>query len=106
MSEAVLLSERASQAIERFAKLAERAQLESRGEKRVDIASRYAKARAALEPRERAILDMTALKRRSLADLAVQTGQSPEALNLLLSRAGERVADHFEAEDVRAGWGG
>ena len=92
----VELSERALEAIERYAKLAERAQLETRGERRVDVAKRNAAARAALEPRERAILDMTALKRRTLTELAAQTGQSVESLRQLLSTAGERLADHFE----------
>ncbi len=96
MSERIILSERASDAIERFAKLAERAELETRGERRVDAAKRYAAARSAMEPRERAILDMTALKRRTLAELAAQTGQSVESLGQLLSNAGERLADHFE----------
>jgi DNA-directed RNA polymerase specialized sigma subunit len=96
MSEPPLLSERASDAISRFAKLAERAQLETRGDKRVDVANRYAAARLALEPRERAILDMMALKRRTLADLAARTGQSVDSLAQLLSAAGERLADHFE----------
>ena len=106
MSERVLLSERASDAIERFAKLAERAELETRGEKRVDASSRYAAARQALEPRERAILDMTVLKRRTLADLAGQTGQTAEDLGQLLSRAGERLAAHFDQQGFRAGRGG
>ena len=102
----VVLSERATSAIERFAKLAERSQLESRSERRVDMASRYASSRAALTPRQLAILDMTVLKRRTLSDLAAQTGQSPEALGLLLSSAGESLADHFEEADVRKGWQG
>ena len=96
MSEPLILSERASDAISRYAKLAERAQLETRGDKRVDVANRYAAARQALEPRERAIVDMMALKRRTLADLAVQTGQTADSLGQLLSAAGERLADHFE----------
>lgn len=100
MSEPLLLSERASDAISRFAKLAERAQLETRGEKRVDVAARYAAARRALAPRECAILDMMALKRRTLGDLAVQTGQSVESLGQLLLAAGERLADHFETRGV------
>lgn len=98
MTEPILLSERASDAIERFAKLAERAELETRGEKRVDAVKRYAAVRAVVEPRELAILDMTALKRRSLAELAAKTGQTVESLGLLLSKAGERLADHFEGQ--------
>jgi hypothetical protein len=96
MSEPHILSERASDGISRFAKLAERAQLETRGDKRVDVANRYAAARLALEPRERAIVDMMVLKRRTLGDLAVQTGQSVDSLGQLLSVAGERLADYFE----------
>ena len=90
------LSERSLDAVERYAKLAERSQLERRSEKRVDIARRYASARDALAPRERAILDMTALKRRSLDDLSRQTGQSVDALKVLLRQAGDRLADHFD----------
>ena len=104
MLEPVVLSDRASDAIARFAKLAERAELETRGERRVDAVKRYAAARAAMEPRERAILDMTALKRRTLADLATQTGQTAQSLGQLLSQAGERLADHFEEQGVKAGW--
>lgn len=96
MTDPILLSERASDAIERFAKLAERAELETRGEKRVDAVNRYAALRKVMEPRELAILDMTALKRRTLADLAARTGQTVESLGQLLSKAGERLADHFE----------
>ena len=106
MTDQVLLSDRATDAIERFAKLAERAELETRGERRVDAAKRYAAAREAIQPRERAILDMTALKRRTLAELALQTGQTAEALGQLLSDAGERLADHFEAQGVKASSGG
>lgn len=92
----LLMSERAESAIERFAKQAEKAQTETRGDRRVDAVKRYAAARKALEPRELAILDMTALKRRSLADLAAQTKQPVDALARLLLQAGERLADHFE----------
>jgi hypothetical protein len=95
--EPLRISERASDAIERFAKQAEKAQTETRGDKRFDATRRYAATRAALSPRELAILDMTALKRRTLADLAAQTKQSPEALTRLLIEAGERLADYFEA---------
>ena len=105
MTEPILLSERASDAIERFAKLAERAELETRGERRIDAGKRYAAARRAVEPRERAILDMTVLKRRTLAELAAQTGQTAVSLGQLLSNAGERLADHFEEQGVKAGWG-
>ena len=105
MNDQVLVSERASDAIERFAKLAERAELETRGDRRIDAASRYAAARRAVEPRERAILDMTALKRRTLAELAVQTGQTAESLAQLLSNAGERLADYFEGRGVKPGEG-
>ncbi len=104
MTEPILLSERALDAIERFAKLAERAELETRGEKRVDAGKRYALARGALEPRERAIVEMTALKRRTIADLAVQTGQTTDSLARLLSAAGERLADHFEEQGIKAKW--
>ncbi|MEO6338905.1 MAG: hypothetical protein ABIO39_02600 [Caulobacteraceae bacterium] len=97
LNERVLVSERASDAIERFAKLAERAELERRGDRRVDAANHYAAARRAVEPRERAILDLTALKRRTLAELAAQTGQTAESLAQLLSNAGERLADYFES---------
>lgn len=98
MSEPIILSDRAVEAIERFAKLAERSQLESRGDRRVDTAKRYAATREALGPRERAILDMTVLKRRTLTDLAAQTGQPAEALGQLLSNAGEQLADYFEGK--------
>lgn len=91
-----IVSPRASDAIERFAKMAERAQTEMRGEKRIDAAKRYAKAREALAPRELAILDMTALKRRSLQDLAEKTGQSVLSLTQLLAQAGESLANHFD----------
>ena len=106
MIEPRVLSQRASDAIARFAKLAERAELERHGERRVDAAKRYAAARGALEPRERAILDMMALKRRTLAELAAQTGQTAESLGQLLSNAGERLADHFEEQGVKTGSGG
>ena len=75
MSERVVLSERARRAIERFAKLAETAELETRGERRVDATKRYTASREALAPREVAILDMTTLKRRTLTDLAVVTNK-------------------------------
>lgn len=101
------LSERSLNAVERYAKLAERSQVERRSEKRVDTVKRYTNARDALTPRERAILDMTALKRRSLEDLSLQTGQSVEALKVLLRQAGDRLANHFEAgasrQDVGSG---
>lgn len=90
------LSQRASDAIARYAKLAEQAQIETRAERRIDAAKRYAAARQGLEPRERAILDMTALKRRTLADLSAQTGQPVENLSQLICTAGERLADHFD----------
>ena len=101
MTEPVVLSERASEAIERFAKLAERSQVERRGDRRIDLAKRYTAARQALAARELAILDMTVLKRRTLVELAAKTGQTAEALALLLLQAGEHWADHFEAEDVK-----
>lgn len=91
-----IMSTRASEAIERYAKMAERAQTEMRGERRIDAAKRYAKAREALAPRELAILDMTALKRRSLHDLAQKTGTTVLSLTQLLAQAGERLADHFD----------
>ncbi len=96
MSEPILLSERATSAVERFAKQAERAQLETRGDRRVDAARRYAATRKAINPRELAILDMTVLKRRSLTELAAQTHQPPEALARLLQQAGESLADYFD----------
>ena len=76
--------------------MAERSQVEMRGDKRIDTAARYAAARKALEPRELAILDMSVLKRRTVGELAVKTKQVPEALGSLLSQVGEHFADYFE----------
>ena len=96
MTDQAVMSDRATKAIERFADEAERSQLERRGDKRIDAARRYAAMRAALSPRELALLEMTALKRRSLAELSNLTGQPVVALAQLLLQAGERLADHFE----------
>lgn len=89
-----------AEALRRFGKDAERAVASMHAEKRLDARQALEKAKAALEPRQVAIVDLVVCRGRPLSDLAAKAGMSVEALDGLLRQAANTLADHYEAGEA------
>ena len=88
------------EAIGRYVRDAERAASSGHSEHRLDAIQSLERARKTLPDQEKAILDLIAVKGRTVADLAKRTGRPTGDLHRLFARAANDLATHYETEDA------
>jgi len=89
-----------AEALRKYQKDAERAQASQHAEKRLDARQSLERAHLALEPRQRAVVDLVMSRGRSLKELAQLSGQSEDALTDLLRSATNKLADHYQSGEA------
>jgi len=93
-----LISGAALDASETYARHVEKASTARNGLSSAVAADRVKRARAALDRRQVAILDMVAVKGHSIARVAEMTGTPDGDLTALYVAACDALAGHYEAE--------
>ena len=89
-----------SEALRRFSRDAERAEASTHVEKRLDARQSLALAKAAMSPRECAIIDLVILRGRPVAALAAQSGTTVQQLENLLRQAANDLVDHYQSRNA------
>lgn len=89
-----------AEALRRFSREMERAANTTNAETRLDARESLAAAKARLDPRQFAILDLVVLRGRSIRQLATQSGQTVEQLDQLLRQAANSLEDHYRQSDA------
>jgi DNA-directed RNA polymerase specialized sigma24 family protein len=93
-----LISGAALDAAETYARHVEKASTARNGLSGAVAADRVKRARAALDRRQLAILDMVAVKGHSIARVAEMTGKPGEDLTALYVAACDALASHYETD--------
>ena len=86
-----------AEALRRYGRLAERVERATHGDTRIEASEALAGARGVLEPQERAIVDMVAIRGRTVAWVAQQTARPVLALEASLFTACRKLVEHFES---------
>lgn len=89
-----------SEAARRYSRDAERSLCLNDTGKRLDAVQALELARRKLSGRERAIMDLVAVRGRSLAALSAASGQPVEELHRLFTQTANDLATHYETEDA------
>ncbi|HZZ35728.1 MAG TPA: hypothetical protein VFE03_08390 [Caulobacteraceae bacterium] len=93
-----LISGAALDAAETYARHVERASTARNGLSGAVAMDRVNRARAALDPRQAAILEMVAVKGHSIARVAEMTGKPDGDLTALYVAACDALASHYETD--------
>lgn len=96
----VSLSPDRAEAIRRFSKDAERAELTRDADLRLEVRQSLAGAIAAMSIQERAIIDLLVIRGRDITRLAQVSGQTVDVLRSLLHRAADTLAAHYQSRET------
>ncbi len=89
-----------AEAIRRYGRDAERAETSQRADSRLEAVQSLASARRVLDPRQKAIADLFAIKGRSITDLAKASGEPVDKLEALFRATCQTLADHYETREA------
>lgn len=89
-----------AEAIRRYGRDVERSQIAHRADSRLEAVQSLASARRALDPRQKAIAELVAVRGRSIPDLAKASGEPVDKLEALFRAACQTLADHYESREA------